>query len=157
MEASTWVPGILSKFLHKLEVAGVPHWFRSSFRDWAGELPHIPMLEAEMVLALPPSAVGVASFMASDLFEQRPAGHAGVGRFSHRDHGASDQQIAKLGSRFSEQQPGPLSGPGTLLGSLAGTAVGFRFLFYGRWAVGPMANAGEVPECLRWGHAEPLS
>ena len=64
-------PGILSKFLHKLEVAGVPHWFRSSFRDWAGELPHIPMLEAEMVLALSRSAVGVASFMARDLFEQR--------------------------------------------------------------------------------------
>ena len=78
-------PGILSKFLHKLEVAGVPHWFRSSFRDWAGELPHIPMLEAEMVLALSRSAVGVASFMASNagrlcrsgqIFSQRPWGQS---------------------------------------------------------------------------------
>ena len=35
--------------------------------------------------------------------------------------------------------------------------VRFRFLFYGRWAVGPMANAGGVPRFLRWGHAGPLS
>ena len=41
------------------------------------------------------------------------------------------QKIAKLSSRFSEQQKEPLSGPGTLLACLAGTAVGFRFLFYG--------------------------
>ena len=46
------------------------------------------------------------------------------------------KKIAKLGSRFSEQQKWPLKGLGTLLGSLAGTAVVFRFFFYGRWADG---------------------
>ena len=46
------------------------------------------------------------------------------------------QKIAELNSRFCEQQPGPVSGLGGLLESLAGTAVGFRFLFYGRWADG---------------------
>ena len=49
---------------------------------------------------------------------------------------AAHQKIAKLGSRFIEQQKWPLKGLGTLLGSLAGTAVVFRFFFYGRWADG---------------------
>ena len=69
-----------------------------------------------------------------------------------------------LGSRFSEQQKGPLSGPGALLGSLAGTAVGFRFLFYGRWADGkllgnalnPCAGATESPLASPWWHSLPL-
>ena len=46
------------------------------------------------------------------------------------------QKIAKLGSRFSEPEQGPLKGLGALLVSLAGAAVGFRFSFYGRWADG---------------------
>ena len=36
---------------------------------------------------------------------------------------------------------------------LAGTVVGFRFLFYGRWADGKR----EVPKSLRWRHAETLT
>ena len=62
---------MLSSLLHRLEIPCVPHGFRSSFGNWVGGLTHISVLEAQMVLALPPSAVGVASFMARDLFEQR--------------------------------------------------------------------------------------
>ena len=78
-------PGILSKFLHKLEIAGVPHGLWATFMNWVGGLPHIPMLEAKMVLALSPSAVGVASFMVSNagrlcrsgqIFSQRPWGQS---------------------------------------------------------------------------------
>ena len=48
----------------------------------------------------------------------------------------SPKKIAKLNSCFYEQQQEPLKVLGTLLGSLAGTAVGFRFFFYGRGADG---------------------
>ena len=73
---------------------------------------------------------------------------------------ADFQKIAKLGSRFSEHQEGPLSGPGTLLTSLAGTAVGFRFLFYGRWAVGPLdrwQTSRGCPDCCAGAMESPLA
>ena len=62
---------MLSRLLRRLEIPWVPHGFRSSFRDWAGGLAHIPASAAEMVLAHARSGVVVESFMAGDLFEQR--------------------------------------------------------------------------------------
>ena len=62
---------MLSRLLRRLEIPCVPHGFRLSFRNWAAGLTHIPAPAAEMVLAHTRSVVGVASFMASGLFEQR--------------------------------------------------------------------------------------
>ena len=59
-----------------------------------GGLTHISVLEAQMVLALSPSAVGVASFMTRDLFEQRRPVMQEWADFL--TEGASHQKIAKL-------------------------------------------------------------
>ena len=63
------------------------------------------------------------------------------------------QKIARLGSRFCEQQKGVLKGPGALFPlRVRQSAYGFFST-----AVGPIANAGGVARLLRWGHGEPLS
>ena len=62
------------------------------------------------------------------------------------------QKIARLGSRFCEQQKGVLKGPGALFPlRVRQSAYGFFST-----AVGPMANAGWVPESLHWGYAGAL-
>ena len=59
----------LSKLLRELEVPGVPHGFRSSFRDWCGEK-GIDRQTAEGCLAHVVGGVEGAYFR-SDLFELR--------------------------------------------------------------------------------------
>ena len=61
----------LSNFLRKQEIPCVPHGFRSSFRNWAGGLTHIPAPAAEMVLAHTPDEAAVAAYLTSDFFEYR--------------------------------------------------------------------------------------
>ena len=61
----------LSKLLRDLGIAGVPHGFRSSFRDWAAERTDHPREVIEAALAhLVPNKVE-AAYARSDLFERR--------------------------------------------------------------------------------------
>ena len=61
-----------SKLLRELGIQAVPHGFRSSFRDWCGEMGH-PRELAEAALAhVIPNKVE-AAYARSDLFERRRA------------------------------------------------------------------------------------
>jgi integrase len=61
----------LSKLLRELKVAAVPHGFRSSFRDWAGEATHHPREVIEFALAHVISDKAEAAYARSDLFDKR--------------------------------------------------------------------------------------
>ena len=71
----------IGKLLREHGVAAVPHGFRSSFRDWAGEQTNTPhaVMEAALAHAIP-SAVE-AAYARSDLFEKRRALMDAWGRF----------------------------------------------------------------------------
>ena len=61
----------LSKLLRDLGIDAVPHGFRSSFRDWAGESTSFPREVCETALAhVNPNKVE-AAYARSDLFEKR--------------------------------------------------------------------------------------
>ena len=61
----------LSKLLRDLGIDAVPHGFRSSFRDWAGECTNFPREVCETALAhVNPNKVE-AAYARSDLFEKR--------------------------------------------------------------------------------------
>ena len=61
----------LSRLLRDLGIAGVPHGFRSSFRDWAAERTDHPREVIEAALAhVVPNKVE-AAYARSDLFERR--------------------------------------------------------------------------------------
>ena len=61
----------LSKLLRDLGIEAVPHGFRSSFRDWAGECTNFPREVCETALAhVNPNKVE-AAYARSDLFEKR--------------------------------------------------------------------------------------
>ena len=61
----------LSKLTKELGIAAVPHGFRSSFRDWAGEVTHHAreVLEAALAHAIKDKAE--AAYARSDLFDKR--------------------------------------------------------------------------------------
>ncbi|KQN80100.1 tyrosine-type recombinase/integrase [Sphingomonas sp. Leaf62] len=61
----------LSKLMRELAIAAVPHGFRSSFRDWAGEATHHPREVIEFVLAHVINDKAEAAYARSDLFEKR--------------------------------------------------------------------------------------
>ena len=64
-------PMALSSLLKHLEIAAVPHGFRSSFRDWAAEKTDHPREVIEAALAhVVPNKVE-AAYARSDLFERR--------------------------------------------------------------------------------------
>ena len=61
----------LTAALRRLEVPAVPHGFRSTFRDWAGERTNYPREVVEMALA---HAIGnqvEQAYARGDLFEKR--------------------------------------------------------------------------------------
>ncbi len=60
-----------SKLMRELGIAGVPHGFRSSFRDWAGEATHHPREVIEFALAHVINDKAEAAYARSDLFEKR--------------------------------------------------------------------------------------
>ena len=62
--------GALSNPLRALGIAAVPHGFRSSFRDWAGECTAAPRAVMEAALAHVVGGVEGA-YARSDLFERR--------------------------------------------------------------------------------------
>ena len=61
----------LSSLLKKLEVAAVPHGFRSTFRDWAAEETNHPREVVEAALAHTVRDKVEAAYARSDLFERR--------------------------------------------------------------------------------------
>ena len=61
----------LSELLRELNVAAVPHGFRSSFRDWAAEETDHPREVAEAALAHKVRSQIEAAYRRSDLFERR--------------------------------------------------------------------------------------
>lgn len=63
----------LSKLMKELGIAAVPHGFRSSFRDWAGEATSHPREVIEFALAHVIKDKAEAAYARSDLFEKRRA------------------------------------------------------------------------------------
>lgn len=63
----------LSKLMKDLGIAAVPHGFRSSFRDWAGEQTHHPREVIEFALAHVIKDKAEAAYARSDLFAKRRA------------------------------------------------------------------------------------
>ena len=63
----------LSKLMKELGIAAVPHGFRSSFRDWAGEQTHHPREVIEFALAHAIKDKAEAAYARSDLFDKRRA------------------------------------------------------------------------------------
>ena len=61
----------LSKLIKELGIAAVPHGFRSSFRDWAGERTHYPREVVEAALAHVVQNKVEAAYARSDLFDRR--------------------------------------------------------------------------------------
>ena len=62
---------MLSGLLKELEIPAVPHGFRSSFRDWAGEETNHPREVVEAALAHVVQNKVEAAYARSDLFERR--------------------------------------------------------------------------------------
>ncbi|MDX3900417.1 MAG: tyrosine-type recombinase/integrase [Sphingobium sp.] len=63
----------LSKLMKELKIPAVPHGFRSSFRDWAGEQTHHAREVIEFALAHVIKDKAEAAYARSDLFEKRRA------------------------------------------------------------------------------------
>ena len=61
----------LRRLLRKLEIAAVPHGFRSSFRDWAAEETDHPREVVEAALAHVVRNKVEAAYRRSDLIERR--------------------------------------------------------------------------------------
>lgn len=61
----------LSKLMKDLKIAAVPHGFRSSFRDWAGETTTHPREVIEFALAHVIKDKAEAAYARSDLFDKR--------------------------------------------------------------------------------------
>ena len=61
----------LSKLLKDLDINAVPHGFRSSFRDWAGEQTNFSREICEFALAHVIRDKAEAAYARSDLFEKR--------------------------------------------------------------------------------------
>jgi integrase len=61
----------LSAVLRRMNVPAVPHGFRSSFRDWAGEFTAYPGDMAEMALAHAIGSKVEAAYRRGDMFEKR--------------------------------------------------------------------------------------
>lgn len=63
----------LSKLLRELGIGAVPHGFRSTFRDWCGEMTNAPREVAEAALGHKVGNVVERAYARSDLFEKRRA------------------------------------------------------------------------------------
>jgi integrase len=61
----------LSKLMKELSIRAVPHGFRSSFRDWAGEATHHAHEVIEFAMAHIINNKAEAAYARSDLFEKR--------------------------------------------------------------------------------------
>ena len=65
--------GTVSRLIRELGIDGVPHGFRSSFRDWAAECTDVPREVCELALAHVNSDRVEAAYRRTDLFDRRRA------------------------------------------------------------------------------------
>lgn len=77
----------LSKLLRELGVGTVPHGFRSTFRDWCGEMTNAPREVAEAALGHKVGNVVEQAYARSDLFEKRRALMESWARYLGREAG----------------------------------------------------------------------
>ena len=63
----------IPKMVRNLEIAAVPHGFRSSFRDWAAECSNAPREVCELALAHVNTNSIEAAYRRTDMFERRRA------------------------------------------------------------------------------------
>ena len=63
----------IPKMVRNLEIAAVPHGFRSSFRDWAAECSDAPREVCELALAHVNTNSIEAAYRRTDMFERRRA------------------------------------------------------------------------------------
>ena len=77
----------LSKLLRELGIAAVPHGFRSTFRDWCGEMTNAPREVAEAALGHKVGNVVEQADARSDLFEKRRALMESWARYLDREAG----------------------------------------------------------------------
>ena len=63
----------ISKMVRDLQIAAVPHGFRSSFRDWAAECSDAPREVCELALAHVNTNSIEAAYRRTDMFERRRA------------------------------------------------------------------------------------
>ena len=61
----------MGRLMKELDIGGVPHGFRSSFRDWAAECTEVPREVCELALAHVNGDRVEAAYRRSDLFERR--------------------------------------------------------------------------------------
>ncbi len=73
----------LSKLMKELEIPAVPHGFRSSFRDWAGEATAHPREVIELAMAHRIKDKAEAAYARSDLFDKRRALMDDWGKYIH--------------------------------------------------------------------------
>jgi integrase len=73
----------------------VPHGFRSSFRDWSGEVSSFPRDVAEMALAHSIKNKVEAAYRRGDLFEKRSKMMAAWAGFLDLEQ--SDQKVVQIG------------------------------------------------------------
>ncbi len=84
--AKTLSDNTLSKLLRELQMPAVPHGFRSSFRDWAGEQTNFPREVCEFALAHRIKDKAEAAYARSDLFEKRRLLMDAWGEFLQKVH-----------------------------------------------------------------------
>jgi len=90
----------LTQLMRRMEVDAVPHGFRSTFRDWAGERTNYPREVAEMALAHRVGDATEASYWRGDLFDKRRKMMDEWARFCGRVETASATVVPiKRGSR----------------------------------------------------------
>ena len=77
----------VSKLLRELGIAAVPHGFRSTFRDWCGEMTNAPREVAEAALGHKVGNVVEQADARSDLFEKRRALMESWARYLDREAG----------------------------------------------------------------------
>ena len=77
----------LSKLLRELGIDAVPHGFRSTFRDWCGEMTNAPREVAEAALGHKVGNVVEQAYARSDLFEKRRALMESWARYLEREAG----------------------------------------------------------------------
>ena len=85
----------LSELLRNLDIAAVPHGFRSSFRDWAAEETDHPREVVEAALAHAVRNPVEAAYARSDLFERRRRLMDDWAEYLYGLHGGADSLLGR--------------------------------------------------------------
>ena len=76
--------------------AYVPHGFRSSFRDWAGEVSNFPNHVSEMALAHTIKDKAEAAYRRGDLLDKRRALMQAWADYYHREEAAVSDNVVGI-------------------------------------------------------------